>query len=72
MVKVLLRRDAATGFADVTTYARKEIADLPCHWEAEQESGDVGLNRHFVVRQRPAFEDISDESGGFTAAGKEL
>lgn len=41
VVKVLLRRDAPTGFADVTAYASKQTADLPCHWEYEQEFGDV-------------------------------
>lgn len=49
VVKVLLRRYAPTGFADVTTYARKETADLPCHWEYEHEFGDVEEHDLFRV-----------------------
>lgn len=41
VVKVLLRRYAPTGFADVIVTATKQTADLPCHWEYEQEFGDV-------------------------------
>lgn len=41
VVDVLLRRYAPTGWADVAAYAHKHIVDLPCHWELEQEFGDV-------------------------------
>lgn len=49
VVKVLLRRYAPTGLADVITYARKETADLPCHWEFEHEFGDVEEHDLFRV-----------------------
>ncbi|MDQ3963976.1 MAG: hypothetical protein M3277_08725 [Actinomycetota bacterium] len=49
VVNVLLRRDAPTGFADVTAYAHKHTADLPCHSELEQEYGDVEKGDLFRV-----------------------
>lgn len=48
-VKVVLRPDAPTGFADIVGRAHKETTDLPCHSDLEHEFGDVQLSDLFEV-----------------------